>query len=144
MAAGRRTVARRLTKEQLARLRRQLLDERRALEHRLAAQPLRARGTPGDAVADVADRAASDLEECISGELDEVLADALTRNDEALQRLANRTYGTCEECGRRIPYERLRVIPSASLCVGCKAQLEAEPPVAGEPPPRWHLVEQEE
>lgn len=31
------------------------------------------------------------------------------------------TYGTCRECGARIPDERLEALPTTSLCVACKA-----------------------
>ena len=38
----------------------------------------------------------------------------------ALSKLDDGTYGTCENCGQEIPYERLEAIPSARLCVNCK------------------------
>jgi RNA polymerase-binding protein DksA len=43
---------------------------------------------------------------------------------EARQRLAEGKYGICENCGRPIPEERLRVRPEATLCVDCQRQLE--------------------
>jgi DnaK suppressor protein len=33
-------------------------------------------------------------------------------------------FGTCEECGMRIPEERLLIMPDASLCVPCQKDLE--------------------
>jgi RNA polymerase-binding transcription factor DksA len=39
--------------------------------------------------------------------------------DHALRRLDAGTYGTCEQCGRPIPAERLAARPSARTCVGC-------------------------
>ncbi|HWI29946.1 MAG TPA: TraR/DksA C4-type zinc finger protein [Microbacterium sp.] len=39
--------------------------------------------------------------------------------DAARARLAAGTYGACRGCGRRIPAERLRLLPAASLCVPC-------------------------
>jgi DnaK suppressor protein len=38
----------------------------------------------------------------------------------ALQKLDHGTYGTCENCGKEIPWERLEAIPSTRLCVACK------------------------
>ena len=35
------------------------------------------------------------------------------------------TYGTCQECGRDIPPERLEARPEATLCVDCQRRLEA-------------------
>jgi DnaK suppressor protein len=43
----------------------------------------------------------------------------LTDVDAADARLAEGTYGTCASCGRAIPFERLRLLPAATLCVPC-------------------------
>ncbi|HZE98410.1 MAG TPA: TraR/DksA C4-type zinc finger protein [Planctomycetota bacterium] len=43
----------------------------------------------------------------------------------ALDRIEQRTYGICEDCERPIPVARLEAIPTASLCLSCKARLEA-------------------
>ena len=40
----------------------------------------------------------------------------LTAMDEAMGRLEQGTYGVCEACGREIPEERLRVMPTARYC----------------------------
>lgn len=37
----------------------------------------------------------------------------------ALRRLDEGTYGRCEQCGVRIPPERLAVLPWAGLCIRC-------------------------
>lgn len=47
--------------------------------------------------------------------------------DEALERIAQGTYGMCEECGQPIPEERLEVFPSATTCVACQERREALP-----------------
>jgi len=41
--------------------------------------------------------------------------------DLALAKFDNGTYGTCERCGQPIPRARLKAMPSAALCVGCKS-----------------------
>jgi RNA polymerase-binding transcription factor DksA len=46
---------------------------------------------------------------------------AVDEIDAALAKLANGTYGICEQCGGSIPKERLRAIPFAALCVQCKS-----------------------
>jgi RNA polymerase-binding transcription factor len=43
---------------------------------------------------------------------------------EALERIAQGTFGRCEECQAWIPRERLELVPEARLCVPC-AQVEA-------------------
>jgi RNA polymerase-binding protein DksA len=44
--------------------------------------------------------------------------------DAALNRLAEDTYGICEDCGDDIPLERLRVNPGATRCVRCQSMYE--------------------
>jgi RNA polymerase-binding transcription factor DksA len=46
---------------------------------------------------------------------------AVDEIDAALAKIADGTYGTCEQCGKTIPKERLRAIPYAALCVSCKS-----------------------
>ena len=41
--------------------------------------------------------------------------------DRALGKMDLGTYGVCEKCGDKIPKERLRALPYASLCVKCKS-----------------------
>ncbi|MGC2064527.1 MAG: TraR/DksA family transcriptional regulator [Thermodesulfovibrionales bacterium] len=48
--------------------------------------------------------------------------------DEALRKIQEGTYGTCEDCGEEISEKRLGVMPTATLCISCKEnkeQLEA-------------------
>ena len=44
--------------------------------------------------------------------------------DTALERIAEGTYGLCEECGGRVRYSRLSALPSARLCIECKRKEE--------------------
>jgi RNA polymerase-binding transcription factor len=46
---------------------------------------------------------------------------AVEEIDRALTKIANGTYGVCEQCGETIPRERLKAIPFAALCVKCKS-----------------------
>ena len=46
--------------------------------------------------------------------------------DEALDRLAMRTYGICEGCGEEIPLKRLKARPVTTFCIECKTQQEQE------------------
>ena len=45
---------------------------------------------------------------------------------DALQRLVAGLYGICDECGTPIDLERLKAQPTASVCIACKKELEAE------------------
>ena len=50
--------------------------------------------------------------------------DLLVQVQRALGRLADGTYGRCEECGSQIPKARLQAFPRATLCVACKQREE--------------------
>jgi RNA polymerase-binding transcription factor DksA len=46
---------------------------------------------------------------------------AVEEIDDALARVADKTYGYCERCFQPIPKPRLRALPYARLCVACKS-----------------------
>jgi DnaK suppressor protein len=50
--------------------------------------------------------------------------DMLTQAERALARIANGTYGICENCGNPIGKARLQVFPRATLCMTCKQREE--------------------
>jgi len=52
--------------------------------------------------------------------LDEGAVSRLEQIDAALEMIKNGTFGTCSQCGCRIPDDRLQEIPSASCCVSCE------------------------
>jgi DnaK suppressor protein len=77
-------------------------------------------------------------------ELEERRANRLAELDEMLRRLDEGSYGICDKCGERIPFARLRAIPSARYCVACQEQEEwnAPPPRANDAggwPVRWAM-----
>lgn len=51
---------------------------------------------------------------------DEVLAMC----DNALQKIADGTYGTCDQCGTDIGSARLDALPYAQMCIACQEQSE--------------------
>jgi RNA polymerase-binding transcription factor DksA len=50
--------------------------------------------------------------------------DSLYEIDEALKRIENGTYGTCEMSGKSIPHARLEALPFTRYTVECQAELE--------------------
>jgi DnaK suppressor protein len=46
---------------------------------------------------------------------------AVLEIDRALAKIDAGNYGTCEQCGQPIPQARLKALPYAALCVGCKS-----------------------
>jgi RNA polymerase-binding transcription factor DksA len=43
---------------------------------------------------------------------------------QARERIADGSYGSCVDCGRDIPFERLKAQPSTKRCVTCQAAFE--------------------
>ena len=52
--------------------------------------------------------------------------DAFHEIEEALSRVGNGTYGTCEMSGKKIPQARLQAIPFARYTVACQEELEKQ------------------
>jgi RNA polymerase-binding protein DksA len=46
--------------------------------------------------------------------------------DEALARIADGSYATCEGCGKSIAKSRLKAIPYARLCISCQREEETQ------------------
>jgi DnaK suppressor protein len=55
----------------------------------------------------------------------------LVKIQEALKRIDDGTFGTCQECGEDISESRLKARPVATLCVECKRMQEEEEKMAG-------------
>ncbi len=53
------------------------------------------------------------------------IRDSLEAVRRALARIDDGTYSTCERCGSVIDEERLKAIPTATLCITCKAAEES-------------------
>jgi DnaK suppressor protein len=43
----------------------------------------------------------------------------LSEVNRALDRIEENTYGVCKNCGKKIGEDRLRAMPTASLCIEC-------------------------
>lgn len=50
--------------------------------------------------------------------------DMVLQTERAIERIDNKSYGKCEECGNSIGKARLQVFPRATLCMVCKQKEE--------------------
>jgi DnaK suppressor protein len=57
-----------------------------------------------------------------------LLAARTNRLAEALERLRDGSYGTCQECGEAIAPARLKAMPEVTTCVRCQDRLERKSP----------------
>ena len=49
----------------------------------------------------------------------------IAKIEQALERVANQTFGVCEECGEDISEGRLKARPVTTMCIACKSRAEA-------------------
>lgn len=79
-----------------------------------------------DDLADEADLASADLTQSVTLRLRDRERMLLQKIEEALEKVENGTYGTCEACEEQIEPKRLEARPVAELCIRCKEAQEAE------------------
>jgi RNA polymerase-binding protein DksA len=109
-----------------------LLEERQRVEHALATLRDEHRGSLDDEVEETSPTNDNHLAETATAtlgrEIDYTLGDnaeqVLSEINAALNRIEDGSYGTCVNCGREIPRERLEANPWASLCIDCKRRSE--------------------
>ena len=78
-----------------------------------------------DEVRDSEEQSVTDFAQEMEFALVEMKAQTLIRIDEALLRVDQGTYGTCDECGEDIAEARLAAVPFALLCRDCQEREEA-------------------
>jgi DnaK suppressor protein len=90
--------------------------ELRAERDRLVAERRRLERELLDPDSDVSDHAVpAEPEE----QIEEAVDDVVRQINDALARIADGTYGTCESCGATISPQRLEALPYATLCISC-------------------------
>ena len=77
-----------------------------------------------DTAIDEADWAAVEISEDINLKRLSAQRQLLKDVEECLRKLSEGSYGICEDCNEEISEKRLRVIPTATLCIDCKEQRE--------------------
>ena len=104
---------------------RSLRKERRRLAEELKHQEMLAqeRPTTGNHMADDASEVEAQAK---SLALRHHLEGMIKEIDRAIVRAGKGTYGICEHCKKPIPEERLKVMPSATMCIDC-AKLQTRP-----------------
>ena len=72
----------------------------------------------------LADTATETYDRELDYTLEENSGHVLGEIDAALKRIEEGTYGTCTNCDRPIPVERLEALPWATLCIDCQRDRE--------------------
>ncbi|MBI2712509.1 MAG: TraR/DksA C4-type zinc finger protein [Bdellovibrio sp.] len=108
----------------VTRFRKLLLEEKQriinnsknALQNELALSP--------DDLPDETDLAASEINQNLVFKLRDRERQLLSKIDEALARMDEGTFGTCEDCEEPIEPRRLEARPVSTLCIACKERQE--------------------
>lgn len=79
-----------------------------------------------DGVQDVADEGTTTYNRMVLVSLSEVEKKQIVEIDDALARIKERTYGTCQSCGEAIGDKRLGVKPDALYCIKCQNGAEGK------------------
>jgi DnaK suppressor protein len=114
-----------LRKEKLEGFRRQLLAQREVLSHGLrvaTAEFINDESVYTDAI----DQASADVDKSFAMQMKNRERDTLLQIQEALRRIEAGAFGECDRCGEQISEARMKAFPFTTVCVDCKAEMEAE------------------
>jgi len=120
-----------LSKDQLKQFRQLLITERAKLASEIRSITQNASKSPREASGDLsaytvhmADMAADTYERELSMNIVSSEQELLYQIDDALKRLDDGTFGTCQQCSQPILMSRLKAVPYASLCIACQRTKE--------------------
>ncbi|CAG0946613.1 General stress protein 16O [Anaerolineae bacterium] len=82
-------------------------------------------------IGDIYDIASNERERELTLMLGDRDREKLSEIEDALERLKDNSYGTCEECGEPIAEQRLKALPSTRVCVECMSKMEKELKIKG-------------
>jgi DnaK suppressor protein len=99
------------------RFKKRLLDKKQELEAEIARLEDEARDSGDPEVRDSTDDATASQGTSEALEEEAIISETLTLVEDALQRIADGTYGKCRECGRSIEPARLEAVPWAEYCL---------------------------
>lgn len=126
-----RVPAKPLRKRELAEFRRlleverdRLTEELEAIEEHLPEVEPVSMDASGGYDEDLADVASDTFEREKGFAIENSVQELLEQVEEALGRIDDGSYGTCELCSQPIHPDRLRALPYARLCINCKAREE--------------------
>ena len=116
-----------LSKEQVKQFRQLLITERTKCTEEIKTLAQEASKSPREASGDLsaytvhmADMAADTYERELSMNIVSSEQEILYQIDDALKRLDDGSFGTCQQCSQPILMSRLKAVPYASLCISCQ------------------------
>lgn len=80
----------------------------------------------GPVLADINDQASLESERSFELRIKDRERKLIGKVQEALKKIKDGSYGTCESCGEPIGVKRLLARAVTNLCINCKSEMEAE------------------
>jgi DnaK suppressor protein len=109
-----------MNKTELQKIKKQLQDRKSYLVKALSGDMGSLGGGVVSTSNEIGDAAqANDIEEMIAS-IAASESEELELINAALKRIANGTYGICEDCEKKIPSMRMKYVPSATRCIKCQ------------------------
>ena len=120
-----------MNKKTQAKLQSQLEEERTRLEAEVEVMEREGHEALSDASGEnnyrdhMADQGSATFDRELDMTLEDNTREALAEVSAALARIESGEYGTCAQCGKQIAAERLEAMPTATMCITCKAEEES-------------------
>jgi DnaK suppressor protein len=111
-------------KDALSSMKQILLKRRDALRSALAGDLSLLKELRSQTNSDVVDAALDSAQDEISSQLAEVESRELASIENALERMHDGKFGSCEGCNNKIPIARLNALPYATFCIECQREME--------------------
>jgi DnaK suppressor protein len=111
-------------KDALSSMKQILLKRRDALRSALAGDLSLLKELRSQTNSDVVDAALDSAQDEISSQLAEVESRELAHIENALERMHDGKFGSCEGCNNKIPIARLNALPYATFCIECQREME--------------------
>jgi DnaK suppressor protein len=109
-----------MNKKDLVSFKKNLIQERTKLLGKKAQEIV----VSSDNVGDEADIASQDTDKASSFELDANNQVIVSDINKALIKIESQDYGICESCSKKIPVDRLKIVPWVKYCVQCQEKAE--------------------
>jgi DnaK suppressor protein len=109
-----------LDKKTLEHYKKKILEKQKQLVEHYLKNRRYTKEIPDDGIRDMADQAALDYDREVFFSLSDADRKLLRLIKEALERIAEGTYGYCQECGEKISKKRLDAVPWARHCIKCQ------------------------
>ena len=116
-------MAKQLNKSDLEKLKTVLERQLRDLQSDFG-RDMQSMGSP--ALADINDQATLESERSFELRIKDRERKLIGKVQEALKKIGDGSYGTCESCSEPIGIKRLQARPVTNFCINCKAEMEAE------------------